>query len=87
MAAAWGAGIFQDDLATDFTSQIVEGGLAVLRRTFDDAGQARGHLLYEPAVRTLIAAEVLAALGGRPARALPPELQDWISGCQEQYAN
>lgn len=82
MAAAWGAGIFQDDLATDFTSQIVEGGLAVLRRTFDDAGQARGHLLYEPAVRTLIAAEVLAALGGRPARALPPELQDWISGCQ-----
>jgi len=82
MAAAWGAGIFQDDLATDFTNQIVEGGLAVLRRTFDDAGQARGHLLYEPAVRTLIAAEVLAALGGRPARALPPELLDWISGCQ-----
>jgi len=84
MAAAWGAGIFQDDLATDFTNQIVEGGLAVLRRTFDDAGQARGHLLYEPAVRTLIAAEVLAALGGRPAQALPPELQDWISGHERE---
>jgi len=84
MAAAWGAGIFQDDLATDFTNQIVEGGLAVLRRTFDDAGQARGHLLYEPAVRTLIAAEVLAALGGRPARALPPELQDWIGGHERE---
>jgi Domain of unknown function (DUF4259) len=83
MAAAWGAGIFQDDLATDFAAQIVEGdGLAVLRRVFDDAGQARGHLLYEPAVRTLIAAEVLAALGGRPTKALPPELQDWISGRQ-----
>jgi hypothetical protein len=82
MAAAWGAGIFQDDLATDFAAQIVEGGLAVLRRAFDDAGQAKGHLLHEPAVRTLIAAEVLAALGGRPAKALPTELQDWISGRQ-----
>jgi Domain of unknown function (DUF4259) len=83
MAAAWGAGIFQDDMATDFSAQIVESdGLAVLRRTFDDAARARGHLLYEPAVRTLIAAEVLAALGGRPTRALPPELQDWISGRQ-----
>jgi hypothetical protein len=80
MAAAWGAGLFQDDLATDFANQIVEGdGLAVLRRAFDDAGQARGHLLYEPAVRTLIAAEVLAALGGRPTQALPPELQDWVA--------
>jgi hypothetical protein len=83
MAAAWGAGIFQDDLATDFVNQIVEGdGLAVLRRAFDDAGQARGHLLYEPAVRTLIAAEVLAALGGRPAKVLPTELQDWVVGRQ-----
>jgi Domain of unknown function (DUF4259) len=83
MAAAWGAGIFQDDMATDFSAQIVESdGLTVLRRTFDDAARARGHLLYEPAVRTLIAAEVLAALGGRPTRVLPPELQDWISGRQ-----
>ena len=85
MAAAWGAGIFQDDLATDFAAQIVEGdGLAVLRRTFDDAARVRGHLLYELAVRTLVAAEVLAALGGRPTKALPPELQDWISGRERE---
>jgi hypothetical protein len=82
MAAAWGAGIFQDDLATDFANQIVEGGLAVLRRAFDDATRAMGHLLYEPAVRTLIAAEVLAALGGHPTKALPAELEDWVSGRQ-----
>ena len=83
MAVAWGAGIFQDDLATDFAAQIVEGdGLAVLRRALAEAGEARGHLLYEFAVRALIAAEVLAALGGRPAKALPPELQDWVSGRQ-----
>ena len=80
MAAAWGAGLFQDDLATDFANQIVDGGVAVLHRTFDDATRVIGHLLYEPAVRTLIAAEVLAALGGRPTKALPPELQDWVSG-------
>jgi Domain of unknown function (DUF4259) len=35
-------------------------------------------------VRTLIAAEVLAALGGRPTKVLPPELQDWISGCERE---
>jgi len=81
MAAAWGAGIFQDDLVTDFAAQIAESNdLAVLRRALADAGQARGHLLYEFAVRALIAAEVLAALGGRPTKALPPELQDWIRG-------
>jgi len=81
MAAAWGAGIFQDDLATDFAAQIIEGdGLAVLRRALAEAGQARGHLLYESAVRALIAAEVLAALGGQPTAALPPELKDWVTG-------
>jgi hypothetical protein len=85
MAAAWGAGIFQDDLATDFANQIAESDdLAVLRRALADAGQARGHLLYEFAVRALIAAEVLAALGGRPTKALPPELQDWVSGHRDE---
>jgi hypothetical protein len=77
---SWGAGIFQDDLASDFTAEIVESdGPAVLRRALSQAGQARGHLLYEPAVRALIAAEVLAALGGRPARALPPEVTRWVA--------
>jgi len=79
MSATWGAGLFQDDLATDFAAQIVDGdGLAVLRRALAAAGQARGHLLYEFAVQGLIAAEVLAALGGQPAKAMPPELQDWV---------
>jgi hypothetical protein len=78
---SWGAGIFQDDLASDFTAEIVESdGPAVLRRAFSQAGQARGHLRYEPAVRALIAAEVLAALRGRPARALPPEVARWVAG-------
>jgi hypothetical protein len=80
VAATWGAGLFQDDLATDFANHIVEGAeLAVLRRALAAAGQARGHLLYEFAVQALIAAEVLAALGGRPAKAMPPELQDWVA--------
>jgi hypothetical protein len=80
VAAAWGAGLFQDDLATDFANQIVEGdGLAVLRQALAQAGQASGHLLYEPAIRALISAEVLAALGGRPAKAMPPELHDWVA--------
>jgi hypothetical protein len=81
MAVAWGAGIFQDDLATDFANEIAQSeDLAVVRRAIAQASQARGHLLYEFAVHALIAAEVLAALGGRPAAALPPELQQWAAG-------
>jgi hypothetical protein len=81
VAVTWGAGLFQDDLATDFAAQIVESdSLAVVRRALERAGEARGHLLYEFAVHALIAGEVLAALGGRPAKAMPPELQDWIAG-------
>jgi hypothetical protein len=81
MAVAWGAGIFQDDLATDFANEIAQSeDLAVVRRAFTQASQAKGHLLYEFAVHALIAAEVLAALGGRPTAALPPELQQWVAG-------
>jgi hypothetical protein len=85
VTATWGAGLFQDDLATDFANHIVDGDdLAVLRRALAAAGQARGHLLYEFAVQGLIAAEVLAALGGQPAKTMPAELQDWVAGHQGQ---
>jgi hypothetical protein len=85
MAASWGAGLFQDDLATDFAAQIVDGdGVAVITSALATAGQASGHLLYEFAIRALISAEVLAALGGRPAKEMPPELQDWVTGHRQQ---
>jgi len=81
MAIAWGAGIFPDDLASDFAAEIARSeGLDVLQRALFQAGQARGHLLYEFAVHALIAAEALAALGGRPTAALPPELRQWAAG-------
>jgi hypothetical protein len=80
VAATWGAGLFQDDLATDFATQIIEGsGLDVVRHALKGAGQVRGHLLYEFAVRALISGEVLAALAGRPAKAMPSELRDWVA--------
>jgi hypothetical protein len=76
----WGAGLFQDDLATGFVAEIVRPeGLAALERALADARQTSGHLLYEAAIRALIAAEALAALGGRPATPLPTELADWAA--------
>jgi Domain of unknown function (DUF4259) len=89
VAATWGAGLFQDDLATDFATQIIEGNsLDVVHHALTGAGQVRGHLLYELAVRALIAGEVLAALGGKPAKAMPPELQDWVAAhCGEAIAD
>ena len=83
VAVKWGAGLIQDDLATDFASQITEAsGLDVVRHALTGAGRAPGHLLYEFAVRALIAGEVLAALAGRPAKAMPPELQAWVAAHQ-----
>jgi hypothetical protein len=80
MAVTWGAGLFQDDLATDFANQVVDGdGLDVVHRALAGAGQASGHLLYEFAIRALISAEVLAAVGGRAAKAMPPELENWVA--------
>ena len=35
-------------------------------------------------MQALIAAEVLAALDGRPAKVLPPELQDWVASRQRE---
>lgn len=81
VAVAWGAGIFQDDLATDFAVEIAQSdGFDVLWRALSHAGQASGHLHYEFAVHALIAAEVLAALGGRPTATLPSDLAAWIAG-------
>jgi len=83
VAAKWGAGLIQDDLATDFATQITEGnGLDVIRHALAGAGQMRGHLLYEFAVRALISGEVLAALRGRQPKAMPPELQAWVAAHQ-----
>ena len=81
MAVAWGAGIFPDDLASDFAAEIARSeGIDIVCRALDRAEQVRGHLLYESAVYALIAAEVLAALGGRPTAALPRELEEWVAG-------
>jgi len=76
----WGAGIFQDDLASGFAGDIAQSAdLSLLRVTLSRAEQAIGHLLYEPAICALIAAEVLAAVGGRPPAVLPPELERWVA--------
>ncbi len=78
--ASWGAGLIQDDLATDFASQIVEGdNFDLLRRTLSAARSVPGHLTYEPAIRGLIAAEVVAGVAGRPAKAMPADLGRWAA--------
>ncbi|HZP99960.1 MAG TPA: DUF4259 domain-containing protein [Reyranella sp.] len=78
--ASWGAGLIEDDLATDFANQIVDGGAVTLRGALSRALQASGHLLYEPSVCALIAAETVAALAGRPAKAMPDALAAWTAG-------
>ncbi|HTR83574.1 MAG TPA: DUF4259 domain-containing protein [Reyranella sp.] len=83
-SVTWGAGIFQDDLASGFVGDIAQApDLSLLRVALSRAGQAVGHLLYEPAIYALIAAEVLASVGGRPPKILPPELARWVADHRE----
>ena len=74
---SWGPGLIEDDLATDFSNQIVDGGVTTVRGALSRALQSSGHLLYEPSICALIAAETVAALAGRPAKAMPDALAAW----------
>jgi hypothetical protein len=77
---AWGAGSFENDEALDFVLEMKEEGLilagAALQEILDNADE----YLEAPACSAdLAAAEVVAALRGRPAAELPADVAAWIA--------
>lgn len=79
---AWGHGTFQNDDALDLLDDVTDGGdEAMLRATLDTAVAAAGTRLEAPeASSALAAAEIVAALRGRPAVDLPDEAIEWARG-------
>jgi len=80
---AWGHGSFENDDALDWVSNDFEGSddlsaVAEALRTVADFG-ADDYLELPEAGAALAAAEVLAAVLGRPSPALPPDVAAWVA--------
>jgi hypothetical protein len=78
---AWGAGTFENDDAGDWVYQLEEAeGLELVQRTLAAAADPPGYLEAPTCSEALAAAEVVAALAGRPAPDLPEEVRRWVGG-------
>lgn len=76
---AWGVGTFDNDAALDWVATLDEGeGIDVLRATFADTFQDE-YLDADNGCAALAAAEVVAALAGKPAASLPDSVTNWVA--------
>jgi hypothetical protein len=75
---AWGVGTFENDDASDWVYQLESAAdLTLVRNTLLSAAEPTGYLEAPVCAEALAAAEVVAALAGRPAPDLPEEVRDW----------
>jgi len=78
LAGAWGSGNFDNDHALDWAGQCVASkGASVIAATLQSALQA-GEIEAPDGAMTVAAAEVVAAAKGKPGKALPRVLRDWL---------
>ena len=79
---AWGSGSFENDDAMDWVIDLEEAGdLSILTDAFEAVTDQDADDLEAPdCAAALAAAEVVAAMAGRPAAALPDEVTAWIAG-------
>ncbi|MCW3010141.1 MAG: hypothetical protein JWO90_545 [Solirubrobacterales bacterium] len=70
---AWGAGSFENDIASDWAADLADGGdLEMVRATLETAARCPPdeYLESDEGAEALAAAEVVAAAMGRPVRAI-----------------
>lgn len=79
---AWGIGPFDNDDAGDWAYDVVESDdLSVVEAAINEIASAQGAYLESPdCCNALAAAELVAAMLGKPSDSLPEELAQWISG-------
>lgn len=73
----WGHGSFHNDDAADWLYELDEGGLDVVDAALQ-AATLGGFLTAPEGCTALAAAEVVAAMRGRPAADLPEALHAWL---------
>jgi len=79
---AWGTGLFENDEAMDFAADVVErGGLQLVEDVLEElVDLADDFVEASEGEQVLVAAEIVAALAGRPAADYPDELAEWLDG-------
>jgi Domain of unknown function (DUF4259) len=75
---AWNSGSFGNDTALDFADEV--GGLDDLTRVLDAVGQSEGWIDSDLACEAVAAADMIAALTGRPAPDLPRDIAERLEG-------
>lgn len=76
----WDTGTFDNDSALDWVAVLESEGLSAASDAFQAViGQAGDYLDADDCASALAAAEVVAALRGRPAADLPGEVADWLA--------
>jgi hypothetical protein len=77
----WGHGIFENDDALDWVIELESAGQAAIDGALTAVTEeAEDYMDACDCTRALAAAEVVAALRGRPATDLPDAVQVWASG-------
>ena len=79
---AWGHGNFDNDDAGDWLYELEDSSdLSVVASVFDAVLQdPNGYLESPSCCNALAAAEIVAALSGKPASNLPDNAQAWVRG-------
>src|SRR5215475_13195140 len=74
---AWGAESFQNDDAADWLARLGAMSPDDLTRVFSLVADNSGYVEATDASIAVAAAEVIAAVNGRPATGAPPEILEW----------
>lgn len=76
---AWGAGSFENDTASDWAYDLTDAADATpIIEAFAAVIECEEYLDADEASQAVAAAEVVAALCGRPSSALPDEVVAWV---------
>ncbi len=79
LAGGWDTGSFDNDDALDWIYELSESDdLSVVESALQNAVDASGYLEAPTGSAAIAAAEVVAALSGKPRSELPPEVTDWV---------
>ncbi|MBA3658437.1 MAG: DUF4259 domain-containing protein [Gemmatimonadales bacterium] len=79
----WGGGSFENDDARDWLTRLLASDdLAVVAAALEAATESGGYLMAPEASEAVAAAEIVAALLGRPASSLPDAISAWVAARQ-----
>jgi len=79
MAGAWDIGPFDNDDALDWVSELENsGGTSILESALKDVTRSMLYISAPECSRAVAAAEVVAALAGKPRAELPDEVTSWV---------